>query len=65
VDRSRSTEPKIPVLDEKLERSLSYALPPKEQVSMALLTNHLASREAELPLRRRTANWLMAGSGRS
>jgi hypothetical protein len=43
-----------------LSAGSTYDLPREEQVSMAHLANHLAKREAEMPLRRRIASYLSA-----
>lgn len=59
-------EPSFPILDAPMPPASSpdYSLPPEGQVKMALLANHLAKREAEMPLRRRIASYLQA-TGRS
>ena len=52
----------FPILDDGpgVPERPSYQLPPDELDRMVRLANHLAKREAEMPLRRRIASWLEA-----
>jgi hypothetical protein len=55
-------EPQFPILDEpmKVDAGATYALPTHQLVSAVRLANHLARREAGMPLRRRIVAWSIA-----
>jgi hypothetical protein len=60
VERMAADNPSgFPILDGPTPRPAlpSYHLEPDEQRRMAHLANHLAKREAEMPLRRRIKSW--------
>ena len=58
-------EPQFPIFDEPMASPAvpSYWLPLDQWNRMVALANHLAKREAEMPLRRRLSSWLAETSG--
>jgi hypothetical protein len=61
-DAMISEEPQFPILDQpmKVDAGATYALPPHQMASAVRLANHLAIREAGMPLRRRVVAWSIA-----